>query len=402
MSDSRRNPEGSARRAGEVHEGFELLEFVAEGPFSEVWRAERGDERVALKFARGEVGERMLAEEASLLERLANRNRAELRLPDSPNHVYPRVAAGALHFAPGSAEGPGCLATLWIPNGSLRKRLSQAESADERARVAAVFCDLAGIVGILHAQGVVHGDLKPENVLLQRTREGEIPYVIDFGLARFRREARLEQSLKASLQTGDALTGGTLAYMAPEIVKGGEPSAQADVYALGVMLHEALTGRRPSKVTTPEELRRKVPQALIPILLKALAYEPSERYQTAKDFAKDLSEQRAAVSATGVFRLTRSFGRFVLGGLAAFFVALRYVSVAILLASYALVVGTAVLGVVTGKFEMLAVLLFFIPIAALHGVIRWEGPETAEEASSRTAGRVVERYQRYQARQKPR
>jgi len=266
-----------------------------------------------------------------------------------------------------------------------------------------VFCDLAVIVGSLHVHGIVHGDLKPENVLLHRpVASVEIPYLIDFGLARFRREVRLEQSLKASLQTGDALTGGTLAYMAPEIVKGGEPSAQGDVYALGVMLHEVLTGRRPSKVTTPAELKRKVPESLIPILLKALAYEPSERYPSARAFANDLQRERAALSATGANRLARAFGRFVLGGLAACFVALRYVSVAVILASYvAILAGALAVFMNEGPVGGL-VLLIFLPIAVLHGVIRWEGPETAEEASSRAAGNVVEAYQRYQAQQQQR
>ena len=401
MSDSVRGPEGSARRKGEVYQGFELVEFVAEGPFSEVWRAERGTEIAALKFARGEVGERMLAEEAQVLERLGAAHRTAQELSESPA-LFRRAAAGALHYEAPGEEVPGWLATLWIPDGSLRRRITETRTADQRARLAGVFCELAEGVGALHTERIVHGDLKPENVLLHRASDREVPYVVDFGLARFRREVRLEQSLKASLQTGDALTGGTLAYMAPEIVKGGEPSAQGDVYALGVMLHEVLTGRRPSKVTTPAELKRKVPESLIPILLKALAYEPSERYPSARAFANDLQRERAALSATGAFRLARAFGRFILGGLAACFVALRYVSVAVILASYvAILAGALAVFMNEGPVGGL-VLLIFLPIAVLHGVIRWEGPETAEEASSRAAGNVVEAYQRYQAQQQQR
>lgn len=402
MSESLREPEGSARRAGEVHEGWELVDFTAEGPFSEVWRATRGDEAAALKFARGEVGERMLAEEARVLDKLASKDRAAKLLSASPNLSYPRVAAGALHYAPPRGSQPGILATLWIPDGSLRRRLKGVAGADERARLLGVFCDLANAVSVLHSLQVVHGDLKPENVLLCEHTTQDLPYLVDFGLGRHLRTARLEQSLKASLQSEDALTGGTLAYMAPEILKGGEPSEQGDVYALGVMLHEVLVGRRPSKVSTPAELKRSVPEALIPILLKALAYEPSERYWCARAFADDLADQREALSATGVFRLGRTLGRFVLGGVAAFFVALRYLSVATLLLGYlTLVVGIVVTCLNKGSEGLLALLIFF-PIALLHGVVRWEGPETAEEAGSRTAGHVISRREAYAAEQRRR
>ncbi|MBL4845303.1 MAG: serine/threonine protein kinase [Planctomycetes bacterium] len=386
-----REPSPSAKHAvGQSHDGFTLLELVAEGPFSEVWRAQGRTEVAAVKFARGEVGAQMLAEEARVLADLRDRQRTAQNLsPEaSPFRRGQEVAVGALYS--GSARGDeraDFLATLWIPGGSFRSRLERLKGPDDRARAVALFCDLVRAVGLVHAAGVVHGDLKPANVLIDEER----PLLVDFGLARHLREARLERSLKQSLQSQDALTGGTMAYMAPEIVKGGEPTTAGDVYALGVILHEVLVGRRPSKVTTPSELKKTVPEALIPILLKALAYEPTERYANADDFAWHLDQEREALTATGVSRRARSFARFALGGLAAFFVALRYVSVVTLLSAYVgICVGTIGLVVLEGPSGLFA-LITFVPIGILHAVIRWEGPESSEEAAARHSGQVVSR-----------
>ncbi|HLY10020.1 MAG TPA: serine/threonine-protein kinase, partial [Planctomycetota bacterium] len=145
-----------------------------------------------------------------------------------------------------------------------------------------------------HAQGIIHRDLKPANILVDRSRE---PKVGDFGISLgVDSEPRLTK-------TGEPL--GTPAYMAPEQVRGiADPTVRTDVYALGAMLYEILTGRPPHQGRSVPELYQKIldhepdlPQAHAPdapkaagaVALKALSKNPSDRYSDAGEFAEDLS-----------------------------------------------------------------------------------------------------------------
>ncbi len=351
--------------------GCRLEAKVAEGPFSEVWRGVRLEDGrpVAVKLARDALGARMLREEADVTRRL---------------RYNTDVVVEVLAFDPGGDEAgePPALVMPWLGERTFRDVLEAAASDDERVHAARAFVEVVEAVGHVHMLGVVHGDLKPENVLLD---EGGRPVLVDFGLARVMRQARLERTLAQSLRSEDALTGGTLAYMAPEVVKGGEPTYQADVYALGVMLHEVLLGRRPDKVTRPEDLRRHLPGEVVDLILgRALAYEPLDRFGRAGHLEVELRLKLAPHLHTGLRRRALGAGRAALAGLAAFFVALRYAFVAALLATYAaLAIGTAVTVAHEGV-EGLFVLLPALLAVLLHTFVRWEGPETPEEASART------------------
>lgn len=103
-------------------------------------------------------------------------------------------------------------------------------SAHLQAAIRNVFLQLGQGIGALHASGVVHGDLKPSNVLIENT--GRL-VIIDFGLATTQRER----------ETGAFIRGGTLEYLAPECLRGAAPSMEADWYSFGLMLYEAITGR---------------------------------------------------------------------------------------------------------------------------------------------------------------
>src|SRR5258706_4562576 len=162
--------------------------------------------------------------------------------------------------------------------------------------VASVIATVARAVYYAHSRGVLHRDLKPSNILLDR--EGT-PHLTDFGIAKLAGE---ETGLT---QTAELL--GTPAYMAPEQAAGKPVSAAADIYSLGVILYELLTGRRPFEADRPVEMLRKVieeepahptvinaaiDQDLATITLKCLDKNPARRYASALEFAEDLDRWR--------------------------------------------------------------------------------------------------------------
>jgi serine/threonine-protein kinase len=192
----------------------------------------------------------------------------------------------------GEQDGLAYFAMEYVDGGNLARRIAgQARPAAEAARLVQA---LAEAMHYAHQRGIVHCDLKPANVVL--TADGT-PKITDFGLAK-----RLdgEQTLTA---TGEVL--GTPSYMAPEQAAGRtrEIGPPCDVYALGAILYELLTGRPPFKGRTPLEtvqqvlerrpvrlrkLNRQVPAALESICLKCLEYNPRARYRSAQKLADDL------------------------------------------------------------------------------------------------------------------
>jgi serine/threonine-protein kinase len=211
----------------------------------------------------------------------------------------------------GEHHGRLFLALEYVEGGSLAGRLRAGPLPPaEAARLTAV---LARAMQHAHQHGVVHRDLKPANVLLS---EDGTPKVADFGLAR-----RLDV---ASGQTQSGAVVGTPGYMAPEQAegKGKQVGPAADVYALGAILYELLTGRPPFQAATPldtllqvlerdpeppRRLRPEVPRDLETITLKCLRKEPGRRYAGAAELADDLQRflDGGPVRARPVGRLAR-------------------------------------------------------------------------------------------------
>jgi eukaryotic-like serine/threonine-protein kinase len=195
-------------------------------------------------------------------------------------------------FEVGEADGRPFLALEYVDGGTLSDRLRG--STMPALAAAAMAETVARAVDAAHESGVVHRDLKPANILL--TGDG-IPKIADFGLAR--------QLADTEHRTNTGVVLGTPSYMAPEQAAGrvNEIGPTADVYAMGVVLYEMLTGRPPFRGETiadtlqqlqfcepvsPGRLRPNLPRDLQTICLKCLQKEPTKRYQTADDLADDL------------------------------------------------------------------------------------------------------------------
>jgi hypothetical protein len=343
--------------------GVAIDRLVARTRLSEVWRGRLSDDGVvAVKLAVGPDRAAMLRSEADTVDALGAagvRGIVPVRFADQP---IPH------------------LILPWKGSRTFRNVLDEIRGGDDRSRAARLLIQVIETVAEVHRHGFLHGDLKPENILIDE--EGR-PWLTDFGMAKAIRAARLESHISRSMDRKSAEWGGTLRYLPPEGLQGEEPTPAWDVYALGVMLHEVLLSRPPDRAATPEELQTLLPGEVVQILLRALAYEPSERFPSAGPLLGDVSAIRHALTATGGARWLLRLGRLVLTGLSAFFVALRYASVVAIVLVY---VTILVRSTVTPGF-----LLAFLPFVLLHLVIRWEGPETNEEARNRGRGVVLAR-----------
>jgi WD40 repeat protein len=277
--------ETTGATAGEVIGDYELIEVLGRGGMGVVWRARqrRLNREVALKmipageFAGPEAVRRFLNEAEAV---------AQLEHP----HIIPIYEIGEVarrHF----------FSMRLVVGCSLADRLAQLPRP-ELPDAVAILIKVANAVHYAHQRGVLHRDLKPGNILLDA--QGE-PHVADFGLAR-----RLEGESQLTL-AGTIL--GSPAYMAPEQAAG-QPdrvTTAADVYSLGAILFELLTGRPPFRGDTPlETLRRAAeqdpprPRTLNPavdhdletISLKCLEKVPARRYASAEALAEDLERWR--------------------------------------------------------------------------------------------------------------
>lgn len=263
---------------GERFGDYELLEQVATGPFGEVWRARQAslDRIVALKLRRS--GRASAPEERDRLRREAE---AAARL-DHP-HITPVYEVG-------ESEGISYFSMKWIDGGTLADRAGKPWPARLAVRL---MVDVARAVHHAHQRGLLHRDLKPSNVLMDNA---DRPHVADFGIAE-----RLDADARAASVQGIA---GTPGYMAPEQADAGELTVATDVWGLGCILFELLTGRRAfSGDSVPDVLRRvrsadaPAPRSLRPeiardleaIVLTCLQRDPARRYPSASALADDLA-----------------------------------------------------------------------------------------------------------------
>jgi eukaryotic-like serine/threonine-protein kinase len=272
-----------------VADRYRLLTRVGSGGMADVWVAddEMLGRRVALKF---------LHERFAQDEQFVERFRREAHAAAGLQHqnvvgVYDR----------GDWEGRHWIAMEYVEGASLKDLIVRGLEIGEAVEI--IRQVLAG-ARFAHERGIVHRDLKPQNVLVDADGRAR---VADFGIAR--------AGASEITQTGSVV--GTAQYLSPEQAQGKPVTAASDLYSIGVMLFETLTGRVPfegespvavalmqvsERARPPSELNPKVPRALDAVVLRALAKDPANRFSSADEFLSALDQAEADPSGAALDR----------------------------------------------------------------------------------------------------
>ena len=257
--------------------GYELLHPLGEGGMATVYLAKQKslDRKVAIKILRTvndddpeRTAQRFLRE-GRTLAKITHRNVCG---------IYDIAKVGDVAY----------IAMEFLDGGTLVDRMRTGISVGESIAVAV---QIASALQEAHNQGIVHRDLKPANVMM---RGGKIPVITDFGIAR-------ELTSNQTKITVENMIVGTPVYMSPEQVSGGEIDGRSDVYSLGILFYELITGYPPYKGDNPiqlcmQHLTAPVPQLgeefaeLNPVLAKLLAKKREDRYASMSDFTHALRE----------------------------------------------------------------------------------------------------------------
>jgi serine/threonine-protein kinase len=272
---------------------FQIVRKLGDGGMGEVFQAEQQPmgRLVALKILRA-----ALADDPQQVERFKREAQAASRLTH-PNTII-------VHDFGQGQDGVVFLAMEYLDGKTLARALEE-EGRLEPRRAARIMAQICGSLHEAHGQGVVHRDLKPENIFLtQRGGQGEFVKVLDFGIAKIR---DIGAGNKLETITRQGAIFGTPQYMSPEQIKGADLDARSDVYALGVMLYQMLSGVLPFKAATAVEMLTKhLAEAPAPlkvdtadaatvarleaVALRALAKDRNHRQASAEAFLEDLQD----------------------------------------------------------------------------------------------------------------
>ena len=299
---------------GQVIGRYRLKELIGIGGMGEVYRADDTELNRPVAF-------KVLHEEVADDKERVRRFIQEARAASALNH--PNILT--IHEI-GSFEGARFIVSEYVDGETLRERmrggLTSAESLE-------IMCQIAAALQAAHAAGIVHRDIKPENIML---RQDGLVKVLDFGLAKLTqaddhlqevrnadRGLRIEgtdspawhlsnnpqSEIRNPHLTAPGLIMGTVAYMSPEQARGQAVDSRTDLWSLGVVFHEMLTGESPFKGDSVTDLvtsilkhdptsldLKSISQELKPICTKALAKDKKARYQTAQDLLQDLQGEK--------------------------------------------------------------------------------------------------------------
>jgi eukaryotic-like serine/threonine-protein kinase len=266
-----------------IDERYELRDLAGSGGMADVYLAYDRvlDRHVAIKLPKARY-----ASDEEFVERFRHEARSAASL--SHPHIVPVFAWGE------TQDGTCYIVMEYLPGGTLKDRIISKGALPART-AAAVALQIGEALRAAHEHGVIHRDIKPHNILI--TDSGHVK-VADFGIAR-------AAETTTSSDHGDIL--GTAHYISPEQAMG-EPVGQAsDLYSLGVVLYEMLTGRVPFEVESlsdlpaahaggapphPRELNPKIPEGTNAVVMRLLCRDPDDRYASANQLIKDLRRIR--------------------------------------------------------------------------------------------------------------
>ena len=273
---------------GQTISHYKILEKLGSGGMGTVYRAQdlKLDRYVALKFlpphlSQDEESKKRFIHEAKAASALNHPNIATIYEIDE--------AEGQMFIAMEYVEGPSLQDVIVGANG--RSPLPIDLAIDYAIQIAEGLSKA-------HAKGIIHRDIKPANILV--TEDGVVK-IVDFGLAKLAGATKL---------TKEGTSMGTVAYMSPEQTQGAEVDHRTDIWALGVVLYEMLTGEPPFKgdyeqaviysILNEEPDFSGIPEALIPVVQKALAKQAEERYQNVGEMLADLKAVTGSQPLSGL------------------------------------------------------------------------------------------------------
>ena len=281
---------------------FRVVRFLAAGGMGEVYQAEDQElgEQVALKTVRGQ-----LAEDPQVMERF----RRELQLARRVSHPSVCRCYDIYHhqFPPDSPRGEVIFLTMELLEGETLAERLRREGALSTEEAEPLIRQIAEGLAAAHDTGIVHRDLKSANVMLVPMKRGTRAVITDFGLARPRGGATITQT---------GLTLGTPAYMAPEQVRGDEITSATDLYALGILIYEMLTGHFPFEAedslamalrrlseppTSPRHYVKDLERRWERTILRCLERVPEARFTSARQLLRSLDGESIPL-APGVRR----------------------------------------------------------------------------------------------------
>jgi serine/threonine protein kinase len=272
---------------GQMLGPYQIISQVGEGGMATVYKAYQPsmDRNVAIKVLPGQ-----LAESAEFTSRFQQEARIIAKL-EHP-HILPV-------FDYGESGGVTYLVMRYLDAGTLRDRMENGRPLPLE-EIDRLFTQLADALSYAHSYGIIHRDLKPSNALIDS--QGNL-FLTDFGIA------KLLESASPRLTQTDAIMG-TPAYISPEQAQSARVNQRSDIYSLGIILYEMVTGRVPFVAETPlavilkhvsdplplpSSLKPDIPETIEKVVLKALAKEPNDRFATVEEF---LSAWKRALDET--------------------------------------------------------------------------------------------------------
>lgn len=258
---------------------YEFIEFIGIGGMANVYRAFDNVKKcdVAVKVLR----EEFLGNE-EFVRRFRNESKAIASL-SHPNIV--RI------FDVNFGDRIQYIVMEYIDGVTLKEFIDKAKVLDWKDTVHFTFQVLRALQHA-HDRGIVHRDIKPQNIML--LQDGTVK-IMDFGIARFARDERINRDRAI----------GSVHYISPEQASGGITDAKSDIYSVGIIMYEMLTGKLPFDGDTPElvatkqiqalaesplKINPEIPKGLVDILVRAMQKEPSNRYQSAAEMLRDIDE----------------------------------------------------------------------------------------------------------------